>query len=824
MLTAINKYACLEELTHDVVSNPKLLHGMGADTLSQLTSYAIDSDDFRVLALLTEIHTGIPTGSNYLPEWWLSDFHDDITEVKFEHQKNSKKLRWCDITLDDGELLTSEKHKPLLNAFKYWLIACDNPIENGGKLTSSTTASAKYRLIIVLINTILLNGEALKLSEFHLQRVTDEFWLKVLLTIAEHSGSISNDLYQTNRRIKHLLDSVDVPPEEVEAFKSKYPHVDRKISSEETILNLKDKVKACCWLHKQRFYAHGADDKAAQCNPKGNNTILTTLVFEGKILKDYLNINSFPELELLPTPNRTEYKAVPNLDNLNGSSDCSLNKWFECIHLINTNIDKSNIGLFNPVTSNVSTCTLQSLVSIRKNGRTKTLSPEFTFDLFRRSYELLKQFCTTPNEVEVNFWDHALVLLTEASKKSTKRGSNSHRPDSKAKKFNEALHGDLPHTELGHWLKFEAIDSIHTEFKEKGIVQFDGISLKAENRHTRIRSNESMLELFTVLQGAVQLLVGSVMARRQDELVKLKPFGNLIYINDDGKPLANASPYNEDGERWSLRFKVKKTGVKGKNLTTDRPIPLSIARFVWQLEQFNQQAIALGLVKMSDLALFNYIDSHTFKLRKHTAFYFNAAFDALCDYFETAIVKMDNGEYRRHYVRQHQLRRFFALVFFWSKGYENMEALRWMLAHSDLEHLHNYITEADTGAVLNSAKASAIVQSVINDKSMIDDLDEVEKLRKIIAERVTGDASKMLHIKTLDETVWDYEDEDEDEYQTVPHIKQLQAEQEIENEVLTLLENGSITLHPEFFTVQDDSGEDVRNFNLILKINELEGE
>ena len=818
MLKTVNKQPYLEELTNDIASDPMLLEGMSADILSQLTSYAIKSDDFRVLALLTEMHTGIPMDSDYLPEWWLSDFHDDITEVKFEHQKNSKQLRWCDITLDDGELLTSNKHQPLLNAFKNWLIACDNPLENGGKLTSSTAASAKYRLIVTLINTILLNGEALRLSELHLQRVTDEFWLQVLLTIADNSGSINDDLYQTKIKIKQLLDNVDVTSDEVEAFKAKYPHVARKVSNDENVLNLKDRVKACCWLHQQRFYAHGSDDKAAHCNPKGNNAILTALIFEGKILKDTLNIISFPDLELLPSPSRTEYKVVPNTDNLNGSSLGSLNRWLECINLINTNIDKHNICAFNPVTSNVSTNTLQGLVSIRKNGRTKTLPPEFTFELFRHSYELLKQFYTAPNEETVNFLSNTLSLLKESNKKSTKRGSSSHRPDSRSKKFNHITHGELPHTELGHWIKFEAINSIHPELKEKGIVQFEGISLKSESRHARIRSNESMLELFTVLQGAAQLVVGSIMARRQDELVKLKPFGNLVYIDENGKQSNDSNPYIKDCERWSLTFKVKKTGIKGKNLTVNRPISLSIARFVWQLEQFNREAIEAGLAKESELALFNYIDSKTFKLRKHTAFYFNAAFDALCDYVETAIVQMDNGEYYRCYVRQHQLRRFFALVFFWSKGYENMESLRWMLAHSDLEHLHNYITEADTGAVLNSAKASTIVHSVIHDESMIDNLDEVEKLRKIIAERVTNDASKMLHIKTLDDAIWDYE---EDVYQTVPHIKQLQAEQEIENEVLSLLESGSITLHPEFFTVQDEKGENVRSFNLILKINEL---
>ena len=105
---------------------------------------------------------------------------------------------------------------------------------------------------------------------------------------------------------------------------------------------------------------------------------------------------------------------------------------------------------------------------------------------------------------------------------------------------------------------------------------------------------------------------------------------------------------------------------------------------------------------------------------------------------------------------------------------------------------------------------------------MIDDLDEVEKLRNIIARRLTDDASKMVLIKTLNEATWDYEDEDE--YHTVPNIKQLQAEQELENEVLMLLEDGSITLYPEFFTVEDENGEEIKSFNLILKVNQLEVE
>ena len=151
-----------------------------------------------------------------------------------------------------------------------------------------------------------------------------------------------------------------------------------------------------------------------------------------------------------------------------------------------------------------------------------------------------------------------------------------------------------------------------------------------------------------------------------------------------------------------------------------------------------------------------------------------------------------------------------------------MEALRWMLAHSDLEHLHNYITEVDAGAVANGAKASVIVKSVCGNKSMIENLDEVEKLREIIVKRLTGDDKKILDILTLDDAIFDYDDDSE--YRTIPHISQLQAEQELENQVLTLLENHTISLMPEFFTVQDENGEVVQSFNLVLKVNELEVE
>ncbi|MFV8456446.1 integrase [Vibrio owensii] len=820
MLDAIDNYAYLEELTSDIVNNPALLNGMHLDTLAQLTSYAVEKDDFRVLALLTEIYTGIPANHDSMPSWWLSNFYDDVSEIKFAHQEKIKKIRWCDITLSDGEPLTSNKHQPLLNAFKYWLIACDNPLSNGGRLKAPSVAAKKFNRILTLINVILLNGEALKLPECHLEKVTDEFWLKVLLVIAESGESTIHDLYQTNSRIEILLNSADVSEDELEAFIKEYPYAGRNIYSESALLGLDDRVKACCWLYKQGYYSEGDTGIKGRPCKQGHGKTLIRLLFAGKILIEGISMQHFPELALCPTPMRTEYRAVPNHEKGKGVSVGALKHWLSAIKSINTNIDKKDIGHFNPVTDKVSIATIQGLVRLRRPGRTKTLPPEFVLDLFRDSYELLKQFCPSPNEKRKSFWENTLDLLVEASKQSTKHRCKPNRLKHHPKSLGEALHRDIPSSELGYWLKFGAKDLIHTDFKAQGVTQFEFIFTSDKNRHDRIRDNESMLELFTVLQGAIQLLLGTIMARRQDELVKLKPYGNLVYIHDNGNLSTEANPYIKEGERWFLRFKVKKTGIKGNNLSEDRPIPLSIARFVWQLEQFNQQIIEKGLAKKNDITLFNSIHSLSLEINKGGAGSYNAALDGLCDYFETTIVQMDNGEYLRHYVRQHQLRRFFALVFFWSKRYENMEALRWMLAHSDLEHLHNYITDNIDGSIINSVKASTIVQSVINDQSLIYNLDELEKLRKIIAKRLTGSSSSALSIATLEEAIFDYEDVLE--YRTSPHISQLQAEHEMENEVLTLLENGSITLQPEFFTVKDEHGEKHQNFNLILKVNEVE--
>ena len=81
--------------------------------------------------------------------------------------------------------------------------------------------------------------------------------------------------------------------------------------------------------------------------------------------------------------------------------------------------------------------------------------------------------------------------------------------------------------------------------------------------------------------------------------------------------------------------------------------------------------------------------------------------DNLMDYFEVDLI-----EGKRPYIRQHQLRRFFAMAFFWSKGFKSIDTLRWFLGHTNPEHVYHYIQENTDGAILNNVKAQYIAENI----------------------------------------------------------------------------------------------------------------
>lgn len=801
MLSVAIDNSYIANLIEDIVLDHSLLNGLGAEILEQIINFSVANDDYRALDIITHIHTGIYAYDDRQPEWLKSSF--PATKWVLTFGKKPKTIHWDTVYLDDGKNLTDTKHQKLLNSFKYWITAADNPLENGGKIISPKTACHKVNRVIALINAILLHSKELKLAKYHLLNVNDDFWLNILMRYAEYGKFQS--VYDIDKHTKVLLDNASegVSNEDVQVIKEKYPYVSRGIDQDEIFLSLAEREKACAWLFEQGYYQGEAIVYT------GRSGVLGELLFDGKMLYQEINLPNYAELHLKEPKRNSEYRAVDNKDTSSGTNQKSISTYIEAIRLIHTNLGHEDAASPSILSERISAVSIGQLVSLKKAGRTRTLPPKFVFSLIRQCYEFAKEHLPT-EEGAITLLDETLILLSKARSKSTVRHSNVLRPSHSAPAWNEELHRDMSGTERGYWLQTEAINCLSNEYLRKGVKQVQSFSEGVEKRHEKIRANESLFDLFSVLQGAIQVLVGAIMARRQDELIKLKSHGNLS---------PNINPFSERGVKaeYSLIFKVKKTGSKGVNSTIERPIPLSIAKFIWQLEQFNINASELNLSK-GKLSLFNTLDSKRCQLSQVISKTYNTHIDDLCDYLETDLVEYNNGEYRRNYVRQHQLRRFFAMAFFWSKGFDGMDALRWMLGHSDMEHLYHYISESESGAALNGAKASVIVRGVIDSTSEIAKLEGIEEVRKIIAERLTDDSSTPITIESVSEAAEDYDDES---YLTVPHISQLQKEQSIETEVVHLLEEGRITLEPEFFTVDDCDGKATQTFNLILKIKDL---
>ncbi|HHF0555917.1 TPA: site-specific recombinase, partial [Vibrio antiquarius] len=100
---------------------------------------------------------------------------------------------------------------------------------------------------------------------------------------------------------------------------------------------------------------------------------------------------------------------------------------------------------------------------------------------------------------------------------------------------------------------------------------------------------------------------------------------------------------------------------------------------------------------------------NTFELHSLDTKQYNEAMCYFCDYIETPTALIDGVEYR-YYITEHELRRFFALLFFWSSGDKKMESLRYQLVHADVKHLYNYISESIPGDIFNCTKATYLSQ------------------------------------------------------------------------------------------------------------------
>ncbi|KXV13048.1 hypothetical protein CR51_05715 [Caballeronia megalochromosomata] len=194
------------------------------------------------------------------------------------------------------------------------------------------------------------------------------------------------------------------------------------------------------------------------------------------------------------------------------------------------------------------------------------------------------------------------------------------------------------------------------------------------------RAGRGLLQNIRVFYGGMSHLIGPHTARRQAELMRLPVHGCL------------------DKSRTFIHFQNGKSGTEGLLEKEVRPIPPAVELPIAIVQQFHEQMAAEGLIRQPRL-LFD-IPGFT-GINRCSTTSFNRSLDEFCDFFQTPLT----DDQRRYYLREHQFRRFFIIAFFFSARNGDLGTLRWFVAHTDAEHLYNYLTNNISGDLYREVSA-----------------------------------------------------------------------------------------------------------------------
>lgn len=694
------------------------------------------------------------------PYWLKNNFDDDIWELSLNHV-NEKLLNFEIITLEDGSLLTS--NRKLVNTFKTWLVLAMSPKFNNGFFLSKTTIMGRISIVINLINYLLLNKHRLQISRRNLSGIDDNFVIETLISFAK--DRLKDGLFNHSERVKnYLIEEIkNISLEEVDKFEYDFPLIPENYINKALNLEIDQIRKARYFLFHRGAYKGG---KHLYLYVRAN---FFDFLFEGSIINPtHFKSPIYLELNLSSTIAIQEYPYLPVRDEENSSSTSRhimhyyrymkilhfLRNFEDCYHVKNVDFNKITLKR------------LKNLIELNHGGHYRTPPTIVVFPLLKNSFEFVFKYMD-------DILDSVFNILKYCKDNN---------------------------------IKYRSIDkNIIKRFCSDKLIR---IGVKSWNIYTtdkvrfeKIRNNEGLLNLYDVLIGSLQIIIGSIMARRHSEILELNPIKTLA---------PNIDPEIASNRDYYISFHNRKSGISGEYDFREliaKPTPRSVAKLVYKLQKFNQKLCDEKLASLDNIYLLNNISPNLLKIYHLTITNARKLIDNACDYFETPLVQYTENVICRYYIRQHQLRRFFTMLFFWSKSYAGLDTLRSFLGHTDIEHLYHYITEENHGEVLNGVKAQFLYHEITNADSH--NIENIDRLRKKILKHFN---ISQLDLFSEEDCLIFYPDNKE--------CKDLRKIIPIQSYIESMLETQRIELYPDFFSTYDQNNEKIRDFKLIIKINE----
>ena len=679
-------------------------------------------------------------------DWLYSPFKSNVWVYNFEFTK-PKELNW-NVHLYDGSILTDKHNHQLLMSLKHWLIASTDrsvgsPVA-GNKLSASmSTMSRDFRSVLRIIDHLLLNGHHYKLTEFNLGALTQDD-LTSLLDRAHSNKDANESLYDwSSRTSRYLLELLSVTDnKQILQFLECYPstsYVDPDILRECPLGLSKEEIvsiRAAIFLNQLGYLRQGSSKKYSFGGVWGMNT--------SKVAREIYNNTLYAKTVAKPT--------FPSLD-VNFEDETLMSRECDGVKVTTKEselLSRGNLQEYRRALEKLQSLNILDLPAPPQDAidTLKTYSPEVQTKEGRFKtvpYDLVFKTIKEAIEFHLKYGDLLIDTLCSVTEYTAQKSIRL-----------TSINSD------------ELLEMIPKELQDLGVSCLGITCLTPGNGLTpnrgantskyfhKLRRNEGLLDLVHVYYGAVKIVVGVLTARRDGELIDLK-----------------ADECLDITEQWLIFEKRKSSQMLfGARNTEARPIDPIAVDMMKNLIRLQNKHIELNLLN-GPTKLFappQINASGKFSINRRLS---DSYVDLFCDYFQ--VDTNNNGE--RYYLRQHQLRRFFALLFFHSSQIGGLETLQWMLGHTDPEHVWHYITESIQGSVLRGAKAQYVAESLMRGAK------EYNNLTDFVYDKFSTTDFSVIEVDELEE----YIDE--------------------------LIKEGKATVEPEFFV---DANE--RKMRIITKI------
>ncbi|WP_156043943.1 hypothetical protein [Pseudomonas mandelii] len=704
------------------------------------------------------------------PNWMINGttFKSNVWVCRFGGAKNSF-VREIDfnVVLADESMLTDEKNEKILRIIKLFIVLQLHPKLLRNSEIGRVTQRDYVAKATEFVDWILMNDNVFNIGENGFSLVTID---KIKLYLIRHtSPPKSESLYESYSKLTAWLREkiLTISFDDMRNAALVSPHLLDLPGIGERQLQLTDEE-----LIMARAFIILSGNYSVQGEGIGFNAKAFTLDVYAQTLYGKLIIVPVPDELCWGIAGKREFEGVAIRNPTRpGLTDQGIRTYVSIIKRLCVVDTYEKTGLNIADLTQLNASSVRSEILAKTEERYRILPYEIAFYALEKSYEF---HASVADRVFL-----ALNSLLHNISPEIEHGASFIG----GKKYMQSLEGPL--------YGFESFS-----FDHHGACQF-----------SKIRKCTSLFETYLGLLGSCLIIVGLLAARRQEEIIKLTPKCLCPFIDPDSK----------DGQReeYFIDFYAGKTGSPTEAQKLKVPVPRMVARILWKFILLHQTCVDLNFIN-EDIPLFLANPGFGRRVLGLSSYSYNRCLDKACDFIEIPTVRCRDGVLRRFYIRQHQLRGFFASVFFWSAGFYGLDSLRAVLGHSSWAHLVRYVTMVTPGAMLKVIKAEKIFSSLVNGLSDIENLDALKDL----LQQKFGVSD--IFIGTSQEVYEDYSYLVE-KGRVAFNVSNFSAacNPQLFNEVLVMLDNKTIELSPEFIAAHDNESGSSEQMHLVLKVHKV---